>query len=232
MANKKKLNWKAEYLEKLKRYSSIFGIPLLVAWKFNGLWMLVDINCFVKAKKNFHLSLEMAMKNNLMSHLAGDFVYVMKPNVGLHILMKKECLISKTESEENSREETWRLRITEVFFTNSEGQKASNLPSGFWPLFITADPEPSDRVEKDFVYQSFVIPENQGMKFAHAALPVLINFAMKNDDKIHWRKQLEEHKYPVEIEQFYAAAQKGLEEGYVKYIFHLEPANIPNFLAV
>jgi len=44
------------------------------------------------------------------------------------------------------------------------------------------------------------------------------------------RKQLEEHKYPVEINQFYMAAQKGIKEGYVQNIFHLKPAYIPDFL--
>ena len=68
------------------------------------------------------------------------------------------------------------------------------------------------------------------MKFAHAALPVLINFSMENDDKIHWRKQLEEHKYPVEIKLFYEAAKEGIEKGYVKYIFHMKPSQIPHFL--
>jgi len=70
----------------------------------------------------------------------------------------------------------------------------------------------------------------EGMKFAHAALPVLINFSMTNDEKIHWRKELVSHKYPVEIKQFYDAAKEGIEKGYVKYIFHLQPTKIPSFL--
>ena len=102
---KKKLVWKANYLKKLKKYSTLTDIPLLVAWKFYGLWLLVDINLFVKAKTNFHLSLETAMKNNLMGYLAGDFVYVMKPNVGLHFIMKKERIVSAKSTGKSSREE-------------------------------------------------------------------------------------------------------------------------------
>ena len=66
--------------------------------------------------------------------------------------------------------------------------------------------------------------------FGHAALPVLINFLMKNDDEIHWRKQLEKHEYPVDIKQFYMAAQKGINEGYVQYVIHFKPVDMPDFL--
>ena len=226
----KKLVWKADYLIKLKNYSAITGIPLLIAWKFYGLWLLVDINLFVKARTNFHLSLETAAKNNLMGYLAGDFVYIMSPNVGLHFVMKKEELVSVNRTNENSREEEWKLRIEKAYFTNSAGDQMTNLPKGLWPLLISAEPEPKDRIENDYVYQSFVISENHGMRFAHAALPVLMNLSIKNDYRIHWRKELVNHKYPVEIKQFYDAASEGLKKGFVKYIFHLQPFEFPNFL--
>lgn len=228
--NKKKLVWKPDYLKKLKNYASCLGLPLLVAWKFYNLWLLVEIGCFTLAKTNFHLSLETAMKNNLMSCLVGDFLYVMKENVGLHFVLRKERLVETYETGMNSHEEKWLTRVEKAFFTNSVGLKSSKLPAGLWPLFISAEPESQDRVEKDHIFQSFIIPENQGMKCAHVALSVLINFSMKNDDRIHWRKQLEEHKYPVEIKQFYDAAQKGIKKGYVRYIFRLQPVSVPEFL--
>ncbi|MCK4620597.1 MAG: hypothetical protein KAT62_00120 [Desulfuromonadales bacterium] len=228
--SKKKIIWKPDYLEKLNNYSSLVDLPLLVAWKFNGLWILTDINCFSKARVNHHLSLEEAMKNNLMSYLAGDFIFVMKANVGLHVVLKKMCLISQKETGNKSREEKWSLKIEKAFFTNSDGHEVKKLPTGLWPLFISANPEATDKVEKDRIYQSFAIPENQGMISAHAALPVLINFSMKNNDKIHWRKQLRSHEYPVKISVLYEAAQEGIQQGYVKNIFHLVPATIPVFL--
>jgi len=230
VTNKKKLKWKADYLQKLKSYSNLLGIPLLVAWKFYGLWLLVDIECFQKAKLNFHLSIETAMKNNLMSFLAGDFAYVVKPNVGLHFVMKKEKLVDEKTTGKTSKEQQWLVRIEKAYFTNSEGSQTSNLPSGLWPLFISAEPESQDRVEQDYIYQSFVISEDSGIKFAHTALPVLLNFSNNEEEKIHWRKQLEEHKYPVEFRIFYEAAQAGIEKQYIQYIFHLIPENIPSFL--
>ncbi len=229
-SNKKKLAWKASYLQKLKNYSTLTGIPLLVAWKFYRLWVLVDIGCFTKAKANYHLTLETAMKHNLMSYLAGDFVYIMKPYVGLHFVMRKEKFVSEKNTNDGLREEEWLMRIEKAYFTNFDGAETTNLPTGLWPLFISAEPEFEDRIQGDHIYWSFIIPENQGIKFAHAALPTLINFSMKNDDKIHWRKELIKHQYPVAIQQFYDAAKEGIEKGYVKYIIHQQPSEVPSFL--
>ncbi len=95
VSNKKKLSWKLDYINKLKNYSSLLGLPVLIAWKFHRIWSLVDIDCFVEARTNYHLSFETAMKHNLMSFLTGDFVYIMKPNVGLHFTLKKERLVEE-----------------------------------------------------------------------------------------------------------------------------------------
>jgi len=127
VSTRNKLSWKADYLRKLKEYSSLIGLPILIAWKFHRVWSLVDIECFVEARTNFHLSLETAMKHNLMSFLAGDFVYIMKPNVGLHFILKKERLVEERALDSSSREEQWLARVEEAYFTNSEGQKSLQI---------------------------------------------------------------------------------------------------------
>jgi Holliday junction resolvase len=230
VSKKKKLSWKESYFNKIKNYSSLIGLPLLLAWKFHRLWLLVDLNCFEKARTNYHLSFEAAMKHNLMSYLAGDFVYVMQPNVGLHFHFKKERLVSKKQLDASSREVKWLTRIEKAFFVNSEGKKVSKLPSGLWPLFISAEPVSEDRVEDDYIYQSFVISKDSGMHFAHSALPILINFFMDIEDKIHWRKQLYEHNFPVDFNIFSEAASKGIKKGFVKYVIYQKPFKIPPFL--
>ena len=97
------------------------------------------------------------MKNNLLSCLAGDFVYVMKPKVGLHFHLKKERLVSKQQIDSSSSEEKWVVRIEKAFFSNSEGKEVSKLPPGLWPLFISAEPISEEGFEGDYIYHSFVI---------------------------------------------------------------------------
>ena len=229
VSKKNKLSWKSSYLNRLKNYSSLIGLPILVAWKFYNLWLLVDLDCFKKARTNYHLSLDSAMKHNLMSFLAGDFVYVMQPNIGLHFHMKKEKLVSKNQIDESSREEKWLIRIEQAFFANANGNKVSKLPPGLWPLFISSEPVSEDRVEDEYIYQSFIIPENSGMHFAHTALPILITFFMDDEEKIHWRKHLDDHNFPVDFKVFSEAASKGIKKGFVRYIIHQQPAEVPFF---
>jgi hypothetical protein len=164
-----------------------------------------------------------------MSCLAGDFAFVMKPNVGLHFHMKKQRLLSRRQLE-SSLEELWEFRIEKAYFVDSDGNETSHLPQGLWPLFISAEPVAQDRVEAGYVYQSFIIPEESGMHFAHSALSILINFSMGFKEKIHWRKQLDEHKFPVDFKSFREAAVNGIKEGFVKYIFYQKPGEIPPFL--
>lgn len=230
ISKKNKLSWKGNYLDKLKNYSLLTGLPILLAWKYYSLWSLVDLNCFEKARTNYHLSFENAMKHNLMSFLAGDFVYVMQPNVGLHFHFKKERLVSKKQINDSSREEKWLTRIEQAFFANAHGNKVSKLPPGLWPLFISAEPIPEDRVEDEYIYQSFIIPKDSGMHFAHTALPILITFFMDIEEKIHWRKHLDEHNFPVDFKIFSEAASKGIKKGFVRYVLHQQPVKVPSFL--
>jgi Holliday junction resolvase len=229
-SNKNKLSWKESYINKLKNYSALIDLPVFVAWKFYRIWLLVDIDCFEKARTNYHLTFEEAMKHNLLSHLAGDFVYKMEPKVGLHFQMKKEELVSSEQITPSYREEKWKIRIEKASFVNSEGKEQSTLQPGLWPLFISAEPVSVERFEKDIIHQSFVISEDSGMHFAHSALPILLTFFMDTEEKIHWRKHLNEHKFPVDFKTFYEAATAGLKEKMVRYVIHQEPFKTPKFL--
>ena len=183
-----------------------------------------------ESRTNYHLTFEEAMKHNLLSHLAGDFVYKMERNVGLHSYMKKEELVSTEQITPSYREEKWKIRIEKASFVNSEGNNLPNLHPGLWPLFISAEPVSEERFEDDIIHQSFVIPKDSGMHFAHSSLPILLTFFMDNEEKIHWRKHLNEHKFPVDFKTFYEAASAGLKDKFVRYVIHQEPFNMPKFL--
>lgn len=229
-SNKNKLSWKESYLNKLKEYSCLVNLPILLAWKFYRIWLLVDINCFLKARTNYHLTFEEAMKHNLMSHMAGDFVYKMESEVGLYFHIKKENLVSREQITPSYHEEKWQVHIEKAFFVNSGGKEVSKLHAGLWPLFISAEPVSEERFEKDIIYQSFVIPEESGMHFAHSALPILLTFFMDAEEKIHWRKHLNDHKFPVDFKTFHEAANIGLKNSFVRYVIYQQPFKIPQFL--
>lgn len=61
----KLLSLKPEYMRRLKNYADLIGMPLLVAWKFHSLWMLFEVGHMKMADKNFNVTLETAMRENL-----------------------------------------------------------------------------------------------------------------------------------------------------------------------
>lgn len=76
-SEKNVLSLTPEYLDRIKHYGDLLGLPTLIAWRKLGIWALVSIEEFTKAEKNYNLNFNDAMKSNLMSKLAGDFCYTL-----------------------------------------------------------------------------------------------------------------------------------------------------------
>ena len=226
----RKLSWTQKYMAKLRGYADLLGVPLLVAWRCLSLWTLVDIKAFQKRDRNWHLPLEEALRQNMMGMLAGDFAFVMRGNVGLHLELKKEHLIAETQRSPTEREETWNLRVTDAFFINSFGDRMTCLRRGLWPLFLSAGPESANEVRESSIHQQFCIPEEPGIHFAHAALPVLIAFSGAEKTRVEWRKQLEHGDFPVQFDDISRAATEGIKDGFVQHVLHQQPVTKPTFL--
>lgn len=83
------LSFRPDYVSRLKTYGKMLGLPVLIAWKRYGIWNLVDLDIFTKAKNNFNLNFNDAMRNTLMGKILGDFSYTPQVNSGVHISFKK-----------------------------------------------------------------------------------------------------------------------------------------------
>lgn len=229
-SKKPRLSWTPAYMTKVKKYAAFVGLPLLVAWKFQSLWTLVSVDAFTQPERNLHLSLQDALRHNLMGILAGDFAYAMRPKVGLHLYITKERLISEHQQSDSEREEHWQYRIRDAYFLNEAGQRKSQLRTGLWPLFISACPEAKDEVTESSIHQQFCIPDEPDIHFAHAALPILIAFSAKEEAPLLWRKQLDGGEFPVKFEVFRKAATEGIEDGFVQVVLDQKPVEIPEFI--
>jgi Holliday junction resolvase len=97
-----KLSWKADYYERLQRYGQTVGLPVLVAWKYKGLWALFELRHFERPNVNYKISLATALKQNLLGVLAGDFAFVLRSGVGLHMRATKEERLSVTENTDST----------------------------------------------------------------------------------------------------------------------------------
>lgn len=60
--DKETLKWSEKYLNSLRRYATALGFPLLIAWKWQDSWFLVEEAQFQKAVTTYHLPVKRALK--------------------------------------------------------------------------------------------------------------------------------------------------------------------------
>ena len=100
------LSFRPDYLARLHNYAEVMQAPLLIAWKYHGIWTLYEARHLTKAEKNFNIRFDAAIKENLLGILAGDVAYRIAPGAGVHIRFKKEKLLT-SEATEVGLNEQW-----------------------------------------------------------------------------------------------------------------------------
>lgn len=221
------LSFRPDYLEKLSNYASVLNLPMLVAWKWQGLWTLFELRHLKKAKKNYNIRFEDAIKENLLGILAGDFSYSLYPNAGLHFKIKKEELIG-TEKTDEGKTEQWEAVIEDVYFTDGNGNEVRKLPSQVQQLFVTWDLEKSEHYTDTHITMSYIVPEGS-MLFAHMVLVRLLNWQAPIDQAIHWRTMLHGSNIVKGIENFRVAVQDAMTHKIVKTVVNQIPRTEPEF---
>ncbi|MCP3957375.1 MAG: restriction endonuclease [bacterium] len=222
------LSWKPEYYEPLADYGRTLGIPVLVAWKYHEQWSLFDLGAFRVAKKNYRISFLKAMQENLLGLLGGDFVFVLRPGVGMHIGVEKKELLKEEKVDEWVHQQ-WEGVVQDAYFTDGEGRRLSSL-GRFFPLFLAAAPEPEVETVGPRVYQRFVAEEECGSCWGHQALGILLEYTMPADKSIDWRKLLLSEDVPVPGDVLRETASDGIPEAIVRYVINQRPRSVPPFL--
>lgn len=222
------MSFKPDYFAKLKAYSNLLGFPLLIAWKRFGIWCLVSIDEFRKATKNYNLSFNDAMRNNLLCYLAGDFSYSLSVNGGVHISAKKEKLIDVVEAE-GKINENWHLVIDDVYFTNGKNQQVRDLSAIAQKVFFSWDLEESQTHTETHVIMHYICKESSSL-FAHMALTRLLSFHNREDRRVHWRGHLRDDKAVSNISYYRKGIEENMKAGIVHHIFDIQPNNVPEFM--
>lgn len=222
------MSFKPDYYEKLRAYSNLLNLPLLIAWKRWGIWCLVSIDEFQKATKNYNLSFNDAMCNNLLSSLAGDFSYSLSVNAGVHISAKKVKLVDVVETEEG-RNESWHVVIDDVYFTNGNNEKIRGLSSIAQQVFLSWDLKEEETHTETHMTLHNTCKESSGL-FAHMALTRILSFHSQEDGEIHWRSHLRDDKAISNISAYRKGIEENMRAGIVHHIFDIQPANVPSFM--
>src|SRR6267142_2693877 len=141
---------------KLTRYADLLKMPLLIAWKFNRLWTLFEAKHLRKAVKNFNISFDHAMKENLLGVLAGDVAYTIGAHAGVHFRFRKDELVEKKKGDQGRTEELWKGTCDDVVFTDYNGNRRTDLESEVQSLFMAWDLREQQEVTDTHVTVSFI----------------------------------------------------------------------------
>lgn len=226
--NEPRLSFKPDYLKRLQNYADLVGMPLLVAWKFHSVWMLFEVRHMKKAAKNFNITLNTAMQENLLGTLAGDVAYKIGAGAGVHFRFRKDKLV-RTEKTEDGYTEQWMMTIDDVSFTDREGARRADLDGEVQSLFTAWDLEDKEEHTDSHIHMHFVAGDD-GMQFAHSALVRLLSWESPHDDRPHWRGLLRKEQVTANVASFSAALDTAFRQKVVSHIFFFQPQTTPEFL--
>ena len=227
--SKQTLSFKPEYLERLNSYSNLVKMPLLIAWKFNGMWILFEARHLSIARKNFNINLSDAMRVNLLGILAGDVLFKLAPGAGVRVRCKKEELLSVDEDDDTFTE-NWLMRIDKVEFTIADGESVGDLDKEVQTLFMAWDLIKNESHNDNYIELHFVASNEDDSMFGHMALKYLLNWSLPDGAEINWRHVIRQDAVVSNMTNFRQTLQKGLTQKVVKTIFHQQPKSWPEFL--
>lgn len=176
------ISWRQDYIFGLQTYAKLLNLPLLVAWKWQDFWTLFDITHFKLAVSNYHVKIFQARENNLMSLLAGDYSFKLRPGVGIHLYMKK-------------LDQKGNMKIERAFFTDAAGREHIVAPR-LMALFTCIRDDVHIEDDGTHIMQSFIIPTISESQIAHHCLVQLISNFGNRDQPTTWRSYLQGSELP------------------------------------
>jgi Holliday junction resolvase len=218
-----KLKFSRDYLAALNRYAKLMNQPLLVAWKPRklGFWVLLDPSLAKQVGNSFVIDIEIGMKNNLLSILAGDFVIVPEPGIGIVIQFKRVSDKVPTKAGYQAV-----FQVDHAGFKDAQGNIKSTVhPAIQAVLFATM--EDSDVVTDDSVTQNFL--SSGRMVHAQELLRTVVGTLNKQNEKPHWKSIAKDLGSILSCKDLRDAV--GASFGiFTQYVFTQSPAVWPDFL--
>jgi Holliday junction resolvase len=225
-----KLVWSEAYLQSLTTFAQTVNLPLLVAWKWHEVWLLVDYSHFTKHTTAYHLTKGTAFTENLMSMAFGN-VHVQMDDE-MTFVMKGLLVDHKLKSAaEIPSAGTYQIQIKGAAFRrNDDSLTLSEVNPELFLLFLTAPTENRVNVVSEHEIEIIYAPEAEtSIALSHVLLTFL--YMTHQEEELDWDKILREGPFTSSGKQFRDALEIGLEKGFVKYVFEQVPQTIPPYFA-
>lgn len=220
---KERLTVRLSELESMRRYANLHSLPLLFAWKPRrlGFWLLVDPVHFVEKDGKAILELAPAMKNNLLSVAAGDFLIVPRAGAGLFLGAR---VVKKTQVTDSGFEGIAQLNMAE--FRDGNGNAVKNIPGAIVALLFTRM-EVVDQAAEGEILRSFV--SSGESVYAQQVLRTSVAFRHQAEGPIKWRHVAKDLNSYLSRQSLNEEIQKHFCS-FVQYQFFQHPQVWPSFL--
>lgn len=206
---------------KLKAYSRMVGLPLLVAWRKGTFWTLFDFNVMKPSPRRYKISFLDAMKNTLMGLLAGDFSYSFRPGAAFQLDL---LVLGQSETDVTARVEA-------AYWVTPEGDHVTNAP-GVYPLFVCVPQDVETTMRGDRMTHTFTVDPEVRSQLASRALSQLA-ISGADHEQPNWRRLLEALPAPAAAaEGLHDAAATALAQGFIETVIEIHPEVTPSFLQI
>lgn len=226
------LEFTASYYERLRNYSQLINLPLLIAWKYKdmGLWLLFELEQMQKKVSAFHINIEDAAKNDLTGILLGNIHIVVKQGTRLVMKIEKTREEILDSSEEGNRH-TFIGIIRDSYWVNSEGVRISSDPDNFLLFFSHCVEENTLEFDGNMATLNFFTPEDCGV-IGYKLLATALKFPkLEEETQINWMGIVRDQSWPTSYADIVKSAKAGMRTGLIQHIFYIMPAKLPDFLA-
>jgi hypothetical protein len=201
-------------------------LPLLIAWKRGGLWVLVDSSLMLKRVSAFHLPFEEAMKNSLMSALFGNVWICFAEEFRLELTMRMTG--DADFAAELLPEGAYTFQIEDAAVWGSKGRLTRDQEKEMWWFLWTACSESRFDHINDLATQQFRVNPESTFNLSD----VLVTHLLWNKGEelgIDWVTEIRNGLPKPKID-LRALLNRALEVGVVRYVIDQVPQIIPGFL--
>jgi hypothetical protein len=205
-------------------YAELLHLPMLVAWKHRGFWMLFEMRHAQLATVNYKIDFGTAMKENLLGVLAGDFSYRLAPGTRIQMRIRK---LTHPDSETGDFDG----EVINVQVVNPVGEPVPEIPH-LSSLFLFWDNEVELVDEGDDVVQSFVVSDVGTSQFASRMLSQIVHaIAGLKHTQVNWCSITHDTEHLAHNSgNFRALVAEGARHGVIINRLNFRPQSAPSFL--
>ncbi|WP_037424796.1 hypothetical protein [Sinorhizobium sp. CCBAU 05631] len=218
------LKIKTSYLQRLHSYAALLKQPLLIAWRPRvlGFWILFDPSIARPIdEESVVIDLELAIINDLMSILAGDYYLVPKDGAGIRFEVTR---IGEKEATPDGYQALF--QISDAYLHDAAGVRTEHVPdSVVWAVLSTVH-DHQEISDEGFV-QSFLA--SGGMTRAQVVLRTAVGYSLKEEERIHWKAVGNNLDAILKCDDLLCDA-KAHFGSFMSYIFYQQPQKLPAFL--